>query len=341
MVTLRRSVLVPVALTLSVFGVTQVSHVNRVEAQVVAVAVDAAVIVEGRVTNVFQSDNDALVQILVQKSELPGFANAARASYPAPGEYVYVHVTPDNAAVDRFGRRVAGNGMPAVQSNVRATLAMDQSGQWAADGRDWYQAASGNTIGSTAQVPINQSAGTLGVVTQRVVSGREIALKVVSVTPGSPAATAGIEQGDVLVRANREPLESGEKLEELFRDSPRGISLTVRDVRSGRDVEVDALKTADSPAATPRSSSSMRPLGVTSKLAFFSGEPALEITAVQPNSPAAQAGLKPGLLILKANGQAVGSPQELTTAERDSRGRLDLQVVDPKDKREQNIRVSL
>ena len=80
---------------------------------------------------------------------------------------------------------------------------------------------------------------------------------------------------------------------------------------------------------------------MTTKLAFFGGEPALEITAVGAGSPAQQAGITPGLLITQANGKPVKSPEELQAAESESRGRLELKLIDPKERREQTVRVDL
>jgi predicted metalloprotease with PDZ domain len=143
----------------------------------------------------------------------------------------------------------------------------------------------------------------------------------------------------VLVEANRTKLESQQQLEEIYRRSPRGIALTVRDVRSGREVDVDVAPSSSS--ATPGTVGRMQPLGAKTKLAFYQGNPALEITEVDRDSPAARAGLDSGLLILEANGKAVGSAEELEAAERDSQGRLNLRVVDPQSKRERTVRVSL
>ena len=342
MFTSCRLSLMPVAFSLSIFGLTPMfptlsSHAQEVA---VAVAVDATVTVEGRVANIFQSDDESLVQIVVQKSELDSLNNAARASYPAPGTSVYVHVRPDNSLAGRFSRRSAGDELPRPGSLVSAALELDAAGQWAAAGRGWFEPISDLGRPSTANpTPGNLGGGTLGLATQRVKLGQGTALKVVTVTPNSPAAAAGIEPGDTLVQVNRQPLESEEQLENVFRRSSRGITLTVRDVRSGRDVEVDVnAAAADVPIARK---GGMRSLGVATKLAFFGGEPALEITNVDPGSPAQQAGITSGLLITQANGKKVSSPEELQTAERESRGRLELQLIDPKERREQTVRVEL
>ena len=63
--------------------------------------------------------------------------------------------------------------------------------------------------------------------------------------------------------------------------------------------------------------------------------------AQAPGSAAQQAGITTGLLITEANGKPVKSPEELQAAERESRGRLELKLIDPKERREQTVRVEL
>ncbi len=300
-------------------------------AQDVAVAVDTSVIIVGRVAKVYQGEDESLVQVLVQTSEAPGTVQAM-GRYPAPGQYVYIHAASPRRGGGLF-RRGSDGDLPKSQDSIRATLTTDRAGQWVPQGDDWFEPASSERAPSTA------AAGTLGLVTETVSLGRDRALKVVSVVRNSPAAAAGIEQGDVLVEANRTALESQQQLEDIYRRSPRGMALTVRDVRSGREVDVNVA--ASSATTSTGAAEQMQPLGTKTKLAFYQGKPALEITDVEANSPAARAGLQSGLLILEANGKAVGSAEDLEAAERASRGRLELRVVNPKEGRDRTVRVSL
>ena len=173
--------------------------------------------------------------------------------------------------------------------------------------------------------------------------GRDTALKVVRVTPNSPAANAGIEPGDILVEANRVPLKSEAQLADAYRKSGGKFALTVRNVRSGRDVLVDvetnAIRVDDAPNLGRNRKT--EPLGVTAELAFYGGEAAVKVTKVKPGSPAARAGITAGILILKANGKSVANPKELDEAERVSRGKLELNVVDPSNRKERVVKVAL
>jgi hypothetical protein len=320
----------------------QVTPVSLCRAQDVAVALETSVAVEGRVANLYESGSESLVQVLVQKSELGRIDQAGYAPYPAPGQYVYIHVRPDDTLRGRFRRPSGGEALPRAQSLVRAKLKLDLSGQWAPDGQDWFENIDAVHVGSIPRSSVGTTPGgavELGVTTERISLGRVTGLRVTRVDPGSPAGDAGIEPGDVIVQANREPVESQQQLLELYRRAGGEFSLTVRDVRSGRDVLVPVAAAGDRPLVVE--SGQMRPLGTTTKLAFFRGEPALEVTAVEPGSPASQAGITPGLLILQAGGKSLDSPEALNTAASTSGGRLELTVGDPKNSQTRRLRVDL
>lgn len=70
------------------------------------------------------------------------------------------------------------------------------------------------------------------------VDGRP-ALKIVRIQPDSAAARAGLEKGDVLVKIDGKPIGNIESLVTALRNSNGRITLTVRDVRTGREVPVD------------------------------------------------------------------------------------------------------
>ncbi len=280
-------------------------------------------VVDGRVVNIFQSGDESLVQIRVQRSEVPDLVIGSGTRYPAPGESVYVHVN----------QRV----LPPSQSRIRAYLTIGEGNQWVGEGRGWYEESSRVASGEPdGRQRGRMSASPIGLKTERAFVSGKSALKVVEVDRNSPAAKAGIETGDILVEADGIALESQEQLSIAFRRSRGALPVTVRDVRSGREVVVNVENVAAAGSEKPR-----QELGVTSELAFYGGEAAVKVTKVQPNSPAQRAGIVPGLLILKANGKAVSSPAELQNAEKASRRNLELQIVDPKEKRERLVQITL
>lgn len=289
-------------------------------------------VVHGRVEKVYQSGDEALVQILVQRSEAPQLVSDGSIRYPAPGEFVYVH-SEDSG---RFRQQVA---TPRPGTELRAFLSAGKSGQWEAAGSQWYRESPSGAEGGSARGSTSDAEGNLGVTTERVPLGRTTALKVINVRPNSAAANAGVEPGDIVVEANRKPVGSQRELDDAFRNSRDQFSLTVRDVRSSRDVLVKVEPYSGQPG--PAINTGPQSLGIMGKLAFYQGEPALEVTEVAPRSPADRAGMNVGDLILEANGNPVKSAENLEAAARETRGVLGLKVADPKTRRERTLRVSM
>ena len=301
-------------------------------AQQVGYTTATDLVVDGRVEKVFRSGDEVLVQILVQRSEAPQLMSAGSGRYPAPGEYLYVHSADS-------GRSERGLGAPGAGVMIRAFLKAGKFGQWEAAGSAWYQENPSRDEGGLAKRPAADGDEALGVNSERVLLGRTSALKVLRVRPNSPAAKAGVEPGDILVEANRMPVDSQQELDDLYRRSRDQFSLTVRDVRSGRDVLVKVDPYAGQPGPAMRRGP--RSLGVTSKLAFYKGEAAVEVVEVAKGSPADRAGIVPGDLILEADGKPVESPDGLDAMARAAGGVLGLKVVDPKLRRERTVRVAL
>jgi S1-C subfamily serine protease len=297
---------------------------------------NANLIVQGRVEQVYQSrsSQEYLVQILVQTSEAVSLQGAGGgAVFPAPGQYVYVHVNTSSFDTDRLPSAAEALPVPQPQSNIRAYLQIGDRNRWEANSAGWYQDAAARP--DTGDVT---TGSTIGVVVERVRLGSQSGLKVVRVVPNSPAATAGIEVGDVLVAADGRSVDSEDQLQAAFRSSGGSLQLTVRDVRSGREASV-MVRSAAGTGMRPGASPAARPLGVTTQLAFYGEDAVVKVTAVEPDSPAQRAGITPGLLILTANGQRVESPDALRNIERSSTGSLTLRVVNPENRRETTVEV--
>jgi len=175
----------------------------------------------------------------------------------------------------------------------------------------------------------------LGISAEPVSLGQRTALKVTRVEEGSPANKAGIEPNDILVAANGAPLTGPEQLGNALRKSGPILTLTVRDSRTSKNVAVDvAVGGPATPSTTtavvPPTGESSGSLGAVTELAFYDVDPAVKVTEVDPGSPAARAGLVPGVLILEADGKPILHPNDLTAALRSSTGTLRLTIVDPR-----------
>jgi S1-C subfamily serine protease len=157
----------------------------------------------------------------------------------------------------------------------------------------------------------------LGLSAEPVTLGTRSALKVIRVDPAGPAAQAGLEPGDILVAANGAPTTGVEQLLSALRKSGPTLKLTVRDSRTQRDIDVNVKLDGTTAAAAPAEveppiKTSPGKLGALTELAFHDNDFAVKVTEVQPGSAAARAGLKPGVLVVAADGTPVLHPNDLT-----------------------------
>jgi serine protease Do len=201
---------------------------------------------------------------------------------------------------------------------------------------------------TTPNTPAPQQKVSLGLSAEEVRLGNRSALKVTRVSPDGLGAKAGVEVGDVIVAANGIPTTGPEQLVSALRKSSSELVLTIRDSRTNKDVDVKiplgparAERPAPANTGVPVPGTNPNALGVVTELAFHENEFAVSITEVADGSPAAKAGLKPGLLITEANGKPVLHPNELNDAVRNSGGRLKLTVVEPNSGRSANVNLDL
>jgi serine protease Do len=199
--------------------------------------------------------------------------------------------------------------------------------------------------------PIPAPAGasrSLGISAEPVAVGKRTGMKVIRVEAGSPAQLAGIEQGDVLVAANGVPITGVEVLSSVVKKSGPTLTVTVRNIRDGRDVPVeikigssDAANAAPVPADTSIQPELGRKLGAVTELVFYDVNPAVKVTEVEPGSPAARAGIEPGDIIVEANGTPTLHPKTLDEVVRNSPPTLKLTVIDPRNNKKTPVEVNL
>jgi serine protease Do len=152
------------------------------------------------------------------------------------------------------------------------------------------------------------------------------------VRDGTPAAKAGIQPGDVLLRFAGQAVNDPRELQNIVERSAIGASEPLVLLRDGKQITVNVTckeMPAEATASTERSargesgkSSSFESLGMetetlTSSLARELGVKAdsgVAITEVRPGSPAAMAGLAKGMVITQANRKPVKSPADLRKA---------------------------
>jgi serine protease Do len=154
---------------------------------------------------------------------------------------------------------------------------------------------------------------------------------VASVTPGSPAATAGLQQGDVILTFNGQPIEDSRALTQRVGEAAIGRDARLEIQRDGQRRQVSVrlgerpserqLLAADSgrPAPAERSEGlgvGVRPLTADDRRRFqIEGvEGGLVITTVTDNSVLADRGVSPGDVILSVDRKPVRSVDDLDAA---------------------------
>ncbi len=143
---------------------------------------------------------------------------------------------------------------------------------------------------------------------------------VAGVTPGSPAAKAGIKAGDVIIAYDNKKIDEHGGLPALVAATKIGETVRVEVVRDGahRTVEVTVAKLADDdvPAqAAPNKGKwglMLRELTPEERAqrSLEDGQGVL-VAGVAPGSPADEAGVRSGDIILQANRKPVGSVEAL------------------------------
>ena len=178
--------------------------------------------------------------------------------------------------------------------------------------------------------------GYLGVEAQPVSAGMAAALHVsgdkgalvAQVQPNSPASKAGLQPGDVITAVNGKDVTNPRDLAVDVADVPPDSQAQLHILRDGQqqDVAVTVARLQDNQTANAENGpdASARPgIGIAlapldantrDQLDLPAGTKGAVIARVQPNSPAAEAGLRPGDLVVGVGTKTVGSAQEAAQA---------------------------
>jgi serine protease Do len=128
---------------------------------------------------------------------------------------------------------------------------------------------------------------------------------VLKVYPGSPAAQAGLQEKDVVVAVNGHPVTAREDVATALYTAAAGSAVSL-DLRRGERTLTVSLKAVQPPQGLGR-----QVLESNVGLDVAESQGALVIRRVTPGSVAAGKGLRPGDVILGANGQEVSKEEDL------------------------------
>lgn len=178
-------------------------------------------------------------------------------------------------------------------------------------------------LGVTVQTVTSDLAASLGL-------PRVEGAMVSAVEDGSPAAKAGVKQGDVIVGLEGHSVPDSNSLRNRIASTRPGTDVTLKVFRDGQEqqltarlAERDDTTSADERRPTPPSGDDRSPLGLavqplTPQSADRLGVPrsttGVVITGVVPDGPADEVGIQAGDIIVKANGKAVRTADDLKAA---------------------------
>ncbi len=155
---------------------------------------------------------------------------------------------------------------------------------------------------------------------------------VAEVTPDSPAAKAGLENGDLITSFDGKPVADSRALPRVVAETPIGKTVSLQILRKGskQDLRITVAKLEDaalSPAAPDSRSSApsvlskfsrlgvaLSPLGREQRAKYKLGADiqGVVITEVDPDSSAGEKDIRPGDVIMQVQSEAVQTPEDVT-----------------------------
>ena len=177
-------------------------------------------------------------------------------------------------------------------------------------------------LGVTVQGITSDLAGSLGL---SEVKGALVS----AVSDGSPAERAGIKRGDVILEMNGQRVSDSNSLRNQVSRIKPGTTVNLKVLRGEKERQV-AVQLAELPRlARSDDPSNEAPRGATGALGLGlrPGEAGVEVTAVDPSGPAADAGIRVGDVLEEVNGSAVRSSSDVRAALGKSKGKPALVLV--------------
>src|SRR5208282_1557925 len=153
---------------------------------------------------------------------------------------------------------------------------------------------------------------------------------VAAVEKDSPAAKAGIQRGDIVIKFNGRDVQDEHELPALVAQTPINKTVDVILLRNGKEktlqVTTEELKeqeVASAKTEEPGGDWGMKVGDITPDLAqqfHLNAGKGVVIRSVQPDSPAAEASLEPGDIILEVNHDKVSDVKDFISKAKDAKG---------------------
>jgi serine protease Do len=152
-------------------------------------------------------------------------------------------------------------------------------------------------------------------------------------TVGSPAKSAGLKQGDTILKVDGTEISDAHDLAKVIAGLTPGKDVKLSIIRGGKPETISVtlaempsdpkMAKADTPTETPKSSLAAYGLEV----APADDGAGVKVLSVDPKSAAADLGVKQGDVILQVAGKDVNSQAEVSTALKGANGKKVLMLV--------------
>jgi len=201
----------------------------------------------------------------------------------------------------------------------------------------------------------------------------ESGVEVIRVDEGSPAESAGIKAGDIVLAYNGQSVEGAEQFVRFVRETPPGRTVKLSVLRNGAPQTISVALgkrkgQAPSPSVeefrfevpemdipmpdVPRAMMSWRnsvlgveaeTLGNTQLAAYFGVKDGVLVRSVVKGTAAERAGLKAGDVLLKVDNDQVASPRDVTNAMREARaaGKKTIAIALMRERKETTVSVAV
>ncbi len=151
---------------------------------------------------------------------------------------------------------------------------------------------------------------------------------VARVQPGTPAAAAGLQDGDIVVKIGKTPTPSASAFMRTIASEKPNSDVTLEIIREGEHLtktatlveRTDARLAAGGAASPSQPAGELAQLGITVEsadpemLSSMHIDRGVVIASIKEGSPAAERGLEAGDVITKVNGRDVSDPDSMTAA---------------------------